>query len=69
MIINYSDICIRIGMGRNYLTLEEKEFFVMANEYYGKNIKPEDLLDPSRKFKRENKRKLFFRYFKYITKD
>jgi hypothetical protein len=42
--------------GRHYLTLEEKEYFVMAKEYYGKTITPEDFSNPKRLYtKREQK--------------
>ncbi|MED1203487.1 MobQ family relaxase [Heyndrickxia acidicola] len=32
--------------GRHYLTLEEKEYFVMAKEYYGNTITPDDISNP-----------------------
>ncbi|MGG0288706.1 hypothetical protein ABEY41_27245, partial [Peribacillus butanolivorans] len=40
-------------VGRNYLSIEQKEFFVMAEEYYGKNIKPEDFSNPPRKYSKD----------------
>ena len=54
--------------GRKYLTLEEKECFVMAEEYYGKPMTPEDFSHPPRKYKKKNKGRLFFRCIKFITK-
>ncbi|MFJ7685981.1 hypothetical protein, partial [Peribacillus butanolivorans] len=39
--------------GRNYLSIEQKEFFVMAEEYYGKNITPEDFSNPPRKYSKD----------------
>ena len=46
--------------GRNYLTLEQKEFFVMAEEYYGKSIKPGDFSNPPRKYSKEEQKEIIF---------
>ncbi|MBV7508863.1 MobA/MobL family protein [Bacillus sp. sid0103] len=46
--------------GRNYLTVEQKEFFVMAKEYYGKNIIPEDFSNPPRKYSKEEQKEIIF---------
>lgn len=46
--------------GRHYLTLEQKEFFVMAEEYYGKTIMPEDLSNPPRKYTKEEQKEIIF---------
>ncbi|MCQ6282898.1 MobQ family relaxase [Bacillus sp. EB600] len=46
--------------GRNYLTIEQKEFFVMAEEYYGKSITPEDFSDPPRKYSKEEQKEIIF---------
>ncbi|MFF2853449.1 MobQ family relaxase [Peribacillus sp. NPDC058002] len=39
--------------GSNYLSIEQKEFFVMAEEYYGKNITPVDFSNPPRKYSKD----------------
>jgi hypothetical protein len=44
--------------GRNYLTLEQKEFFVMAKEYYGKTILPADFQNPPRKYMQAEQREI-----------
>ncbi|MDR4950336.1 MobQ family relaxase [Neobacillus cucumis] len=44
--------------GRYYLTLEQKEFFVLAKEYYGKTIIPEDFSTPPRKYSKEDQQKI-----------
>lgn len=46
--------------GRNYLTIEQKEFFVMAEEYYGKTITPEDFSNPPRKYSKEEQKELIY---------
>jgi hypothetical protein len=46
--------------GRNYLTVEQKEFFVMANEYYEKSIMPENILNPPRKYTKEEQKEIIF---------
>ncbi|WP_121614465.1 MobQ family relaxase [Mesobacillus foraminis] len=46
--------------GRRYLTLEQKEFFIMGEEYYGRAITPHDLSDPPRKFSVEDQRRIIF---------
>ncbi|MDQ6601033.1 MobQ family relaxase [Bacillus salipaludis] len=43
---------------RNYLSIEEKEFFVMAEEYYGKTITPEDLSYTPRKYSIEEQKEI-----------
>jgi len=44
--------------GYNYLTLEQKEFFVIAEEYYGKIIKPEDFSNPPRRYSKEEQKEI-----------
>ena len=46
--------------GRKYVTLEQKECFVMAEEYYGKPLTPEDFSHPPRRYKREEQREIIF---------
>lgn len=46
--------------GRNYLTVEQKEFFVMAEEFFGKPITPEDLSNPPRKYSKEEQKEIIF---------
>jgi hypothetical protein len=46
--------------GRKYLTIEQKEFFVMAEEYYGKNITVEDFSNPPRKYSKEEQIEIIF---------
>ncbi|WP_268884135.1 hypothetical protein [Bacillus salipaludis] len=44
--------------GRKYLTLEEKELFVMAEEFYGKNLTPKDFINPPRKYSKEEQKEI-----------
>ncbi|MED1471749.1 MobQ family relaxase [Bacillus salipaludis] len=44
--------------GRNYLAIEEKEFFVMAEEFYGKTISPEDFSNLPRKYSNEEQKEI-----------
>ncbi|MBT2655397.1 MobA/MobL family protein [Bacillus sp. ISL-18] len=46
--------------GRHYLTLEQKEFFVMAKEYYGRIILPEDFSTIPRKYSKEDQQRIIF---------
>ncbi|MDQ1005378.1 hypothetical protein QFZ28_005956 [Neobacillus niacini] len=55
--------------GRDYLTLEQKEFFVMAEEYFGSTIMPEDFSSPPRKYSKEDQHKIIFSLYRMNTKD
>jgi hypothetical protein len=55
--------------GRHYLTLEQKEFFVMAKEYLGRTIMPEDFSNPPRKYSTEDQQKIIFSLYRMDTKD
>lgn len=46
--------------GQHYLTLEQKEFFVMAEEYYGNTLMPEDFANPPRKYMKEDQENIIF---------
>ncbi|TCN18410.1 MobQ family relaxase [Mesobacillus foraminis] len=46
--------------GRDYLTIEQKEFFVMAQEYYGRTIIPQDIANPPRKYSKEDQQRIIF---------
>jgi hypothetical protein len=55
--------------GRHYLTLEQKEFFVMAKEYFRRTIIPEDFSNPPRKYSNEDQQKIIFSLYRMNTKD
>ncbi|MCM3571269.1 MobQ family relaxase [Neobacillus mesonae] len=55
--------------GRNYLTVEQKEFFIMAEEYYGKTITPEDFSNPPRKYSKGEQRKIIFSLYRMNSDD
>ncbi|MBT2744773.1 MobQ family relaxase [Bacillus sp. ISL-77] len=46
--------------GRNYLTIEQKEFFLMAEEFYGKPILPTDFSNPPRKYSKQEQKEIIF---------
>ncbi|MGM0878695.1 MAG: MobQ family relaxase [Bacillota bacterium] len=50
--------------GRNYLTIEQKEFFVMAEEYYEKTITPEDFSNPPRKYSKQEQKELIYSLYR-----
>ncbi|MCP1155978.1 hypothetical protein NKS27_26830 [Peribacillus frigoritolerans] len=49
--------------GRNYLSVEQKEFFLMAEEYYGTSIRPEDFSNPPRKYSKDEQMEIIFSFY------
>lgn len=44
--------------GRSNLTIEEKELFIMSEEYYGKTLRPDDFKNPPRKYELEQQKEI-----------
>ncbi len=49
--------------GRNYLSIEQKELFVMAEEYFGKNITPGDFSNLPRKYSKDEQIEIIFSFY------